>query len=115
MESVDETITIQPITIRILGNNQRTGGGIERYKEFLCWGRRDATNICSGCTVRFICFTESLQIELEHTYFGKGSVTDISAVTVADTCTPDVKYKVGKDRDNHIKLMVVFDSKQGEE
>ena len=104
-----------PVIIHILGNGQRVTGGIERYKYFHSCGRKNAAKVCSNCTLRFTCFTESIQIEVSHTYFGKYSISEITAATVAEVCTPTLDYTKRKDRDNHIKIVLDFSKEKGDD
>ncbi len=104
-----------PVIIHILGNDQRVTGGIERYKDFHCFGRQNAEKVCSRCTLRFICFTETNQIEVSCRFFGKYSMTEITAATVAEICTPDLDYKERKDKDNHIKIVLDFEREKGDD
>lgn len=103
------------VIIHITGNNLRVSSGIEKYKEFYCYGRKNADKVCSNCTLRFTCFTESNQVDVSYTHFGKHSVSEITAVTVAKVCTPSLDYKERKDKDNHIKIVLDFEREQGDD
>ncbi len=105
----------QAVIIHVLGNDQRVTGGIEKYKEFLCYGRKNATKVCAKCILRFTCFTESIQIEVSHKLFAKYSVTEITAATVAEVCTPSLDYEERKDGLNHIKIVLDFGKEEGDD
>ena len=59
--------------IHVLGNNNMTGDGYERYRDFHCFGQKNADVACSKCKLRFACFTDRDNIELSHKDFNKKS------------------------------------------
>lgn len=97
--------------IHVLGNNQMAGDGYERYRDFHCFGQKNADVACAKCKLRFQCFTDRENIELSHNDFNKKSVRDVNAKLIAETFVPELDYKIVTD-DGKKKVVLDFERKE---
>ena len=47
---------VEPRTIKVIGNRE-TSYEIERYRDFICYGRKNIDEVCGACKLRFACYT----------------------------------------------------------
>jgi hypothetical protein len=92
---------------RLIRTKQRHEGG-HRFKEFLCYGRKNIDKVCSKCNLRFECFSSKDPILLF--IDDKDNYEDINAIELTQFIL-DIKFKVAKDKQGRLKTMVNYGGK----
>ena len=82
---------LEPRTIKVLGDKE-TSYEIERYRDFICYGRKNIDDVCSTCKLRFACFSTRDDIEIPVKEFHKQSIKDVTVKMVANKFS-GLKYK----------------------
>lgn len=77
------------VTIKVIGDNIERNYSIERFREFQCYGRKNADDVCGKCNLRFECFSTAFneEIEVPIARFRKKHLRDVTAKTVASVLT----------------------------
>ncbi len=83
--------SIEPRTIKVLGSIE-TSYDIERYRDFICYGRKNIDDVCGACTLRFTCFSTREDIEIPVKEFGKASIKDVTVKMIANKFSA-LRYK----------------------
>ena len=82
---------LEPRTIKIIGYRE-TSYDIERYRDFICYGRKNIDEVCGACKLRFACFSTRDDIEVPVKEFHKKSIKDVTVKMVANKYSA-LKYK----------------------
>jgi len=88
----------EPRTIRIAGS-ERNSFEIERYREFICYGRKNIEEVCGSCKLRFACFSTRDDIEIPVGEFRKKSIRDVTVKMITNKFS-GLKYKFRKGLDS---------------
>jgi len=92
-------------TIRVVG---KTGDGRNWWKEFHCYGTKNVDDVCEDCMLKFACFTDRDNIEVDVEELPIRRMDNIEADTIADFITPTIKVAIREDKDGHKKVQMNF-------
>jgi len=86
---------VEPRTIKVLGDGEERNREIERYRDFICFGRKNVDEVCGNCKLRFACFSTRDDIEIPVREFRKRSIKDVTVKMVANKYSA-LRYKFRK-------------------
>lgn len=81
----------EPRTIRVLGDGKERNYEIERYRDFLCYGRKNIEEVCGNCKLRFACFSTRDDVEIPIKEFGKRGIREVTVRMIANKYS-NLKY-----------------------
>jgi len=93
------------ITIKIIG---KTSDGRDWYKEYHCYGYKNADEICEDCILKFQCFSGREKMEIPVADLTVKHFANIDVAVIADTITPTVKVTIREDKDGKKRAKVNF-------
>ena len=93
------------ITIKIVG---KTSNNLEWYKEFHCYGYKNADEICEDCILKFQCFSGREKIEISSADLPVHSFDNIDVAVLADAIVPTIKVAIRENKDGYKRAKVNF-------
>ena len=102
MMKKDKEEEVEPRTIKVLGNRE-TSYDIERYRDFICYGRKNIDEVCGACKLRFACFSTRDDIEIPVAEFRKKSIKDVTVKMIANKFSA-LKYVFKAGTTNRVQI-----------